>query len=231
MTFELGHVMTNRAVIGTVCGVLLMAACTNESTNPRSGTVSLRVVHGVSWASNIRIDMSGVAVGTSIAYKESTGYVSAAASGTLEVKYAISGTVLLSQDMDLAVDDAFTVVVIGSPGDMMLGVAADTAFIPATGQVKLRVIHSASELPDVDILLTQPGVGSPFRLLFPFQLGTVSQYQQGDPGRYIVELREPGTLAELGSVAIDLNQGQVRTVIVLDGAGGSPDFLVLDDRA
>jgi len=188
-------------------------------------------VHAITLAPSVRVEVNEVALAARLDFKEVTDYEGVDVGGTLRVKHAVAGTELLSEQLDLMADGTYTLLVTGRSANIDLVVARDTAAIPAPGTAKLRVMHSAADLPEVDIFLRQPGVADPFRLLFPFRFGMVSHYQQGDPGVYEITLLDAATADTLGSVTNQMVAGQVLTVVVLDADGGMADFAVLNDRS
>ncbi len=221
-------------LLALVSGVSLsISACgdDNGTEPPAPMLANIRVVHASAGAPDLRIRVGDDAVGGAITLGEATPFQKVAATGTLEARHSIVGTTLLSAALNLTPDSSFTLLVTGLPTALTLTTAVDTGAVPAPGTAKIRVIHSAFSAPDVDVFLTQPGIAQPFRLLFPFAFKTVSQYQQGDPGDYLVTIRLADTsAAELVSTdTLGLTPGDVRTVVLIDGAAGGLQLVVFND--
>ena len=212
---------------------LALAACgdDNGTEPPAPMLANVRVVHASAGAPDLRIRVDEDALGGAIIFGEATPFQKVAATGTLEARHFIVGTTLLSAGLNLTPDSSFTLLVTGLATAMTLTTVADTGGVPAPGTAKIRVIHSALSAPDVEVWLKQPGRAEPFRLLFPFEFRTVSQYQQGDPGDYLVTIRLADTsAAELVSTdTLGLTPGDVRTVVLLDGETGGLQFAVFND--
>lgn len=226
--------MKCRSIISMCVAVLTAAACGGDSgTQPVSGPrlANVRVIHASLGAPGLRMRVGDSIVGGAIDFGEATPFQMVEASGTLEARHFIVGSTLFSTTLALTPDSTFTLLVTGQPTAMTLVVAADTARVPAPGTAKIRVIHSAESAPDIDVFLTQPGVASPVQLLPPFTFRTVGQYQQGDPGDYVVSIqRADSTAAVLAQTdTLGLVPGDLRTVVVLDGAGGGLQLAVFSD--
>ncbi len=221
-------------LLSLVCVVsLTLAACgdDNGTEPPAPMLANVRVVHASAGAPDLRIRVGEDAVGGAISLGEATPFQMVAATGTLEARHFVVGVTLFSAGLNLTPDSSFTLLVTGLPTAMTLTTAADTGVVPAPGTAKIRVIHSALSAPAIDVFLTKPGIAEPFRLLFPFDFKTISQYQQGDPGDYVVTIRLADTsAAELVSTdTLGLTPGDVRTVVLLDGATGGLQFVVFND--
>jgi hypothetical protein len=111
-------------------------------------------------------------------------------------------------------------------------VLADTNAIPVAGKSKLRVIHSASQAPAVDIWRRQPDFDTLVRVQFPFPYRAVSPYILSDPGDWHVTVSHENLTDTLyASGAITVADGKLVTVIVVDSsASGGITALIVPDN-
>jgi uncharacterized protein DUF4397 len=106
----------------------------------------------------------------------------------------------------------------------------DTGAAPVAGKSKLRVIHLAASAPAIDVWRTQPDFQTPIRVMFPFAYKAQSSYIQSTPGVWVVWVTPADatapTLASSGSVTV--GAGEVRTLVILDAAGGGVQVKTLE---
>ena len=106
-------------------------------------------------------------------------------------------------------------------------VLADDNTAPASGKVKVRIVHGAPSAPAVDVYVTAPGASltsaTPTLSKVPFK--GVSAYLPVDAGSYQVRVTVAGTkTVAIDSGKVDLAAGQIRTIVAVDNAGGGSPF-------
>jgi len=183
----------------------------------------LRVVHAVpnGPAVNLVIDstpgLQGLAFGTV------TGFLAVEA-GERRVRLMTTGaspTAILDDTVTLDFPRAYTLLSTGLIGNVEGVFAADTAPIPLSGNIALRVIHASPGAGDVDIYVGAPGSalsGTP--MLEDLVFRGNSEYFAYPTGRYRIRLTAAGTTNVLLDQTILFPERAMRTIVVIDAVGG-----------
>ena len=192
------------------------------------------MVHVAFGVPTVRVRIDGDEVAGSVDFGEATPFDTVPSKGTLEVLDAIVSTLFLTTEIDLVPGEVFSLLLMGPPSALTLLTVSDTAAIPPSGDVTVRVIHASQLQEDaVEVFLTQPGGGNPLELVSPFTFGAVSRYQRGPPGNYLVTVNAAGTTDVIVSKAFTVLADETRTVVfteveIVGGAG--LQLLVLNDK-
>lgn len=195
----------------------------------------LRIVHDSPDAPNVDVLVNGKTVATNVPYKADSGYLKVTAAAT-EIKVRPTGTTtdVIDAKVTLAKKTDYTVLATNLVASIEPLVLTDDNTAPASGKVKVRLVHGAPSAPPVDIYVTAPGAditaATPTLSNVPFK--AASAYLAVDAGSYEIRVVPTGTktvVIDSGTVA--LAAGQIRTVIAVDNVGGGAPFgaIVLND--
>ena len=206
--------------------VTALTACDDdddELTAPGT-TAQLRVVHASPDAPNVDVLVDNASVLTNVAYKTASNYLPVTSgSRNLKVRAAGSTTVVIDQNAALAQGTYYTVLATGRVASIAPIVLTDDQTNPASGDVRVRLVHASPTAGNVDIYVTTPtadiATASPTVPNVAFR--AVSNYLEVPAGTYRVRITPVGTK----TVAIDVNNvalaaGQVRTAVAVDAPGG-----------
>ena len=203
---------------------LALAGCDSRiaAPRPRPDHARLRLVHGASESSALNLVIDGTPVVQGLASTGISPYVQLKAGNhQLAVTLTGSGQQLMQRSVTLDGGKSYSFLVSGtlaSPEGML---ASDTAYTPAPGKVKIRVIHAARGAPPLDVYLTPPGadLATATKLIDPFVFGVDTSESPGfverDPGTWDVRFTDDGTL----NVVLDTGPfstlgGQLITVVL-----------------
>ena len=210
--------------------VLFATGCGDDKTQAR-----VRIVHDSPDAPNVDVVVNGSTVATNVAYKAASPYLALPAKGT-EIKVRPTGTTtdVIDANITLAKKTDYTVLATNLVASIEPLVLTDDNTAPASGKVKVRLVHGAPSAPPVDIYVTAPGADitavTPTLTNVPFK--TASAYLSVDAGSYEIRVTPTGTkTVVIDSGTVTLTAGQIRTVIATDSVGGGAPFsaIVLND--
>jgi hypothetical protein len=173
--------------------------------------------------------IDGEHVAERLDFGAATDYETAQAQGVLEVRHALTSTTMLTLPLTLTAGGVYTLLLTGSPSDVVLMVEPDTESRPAPGSTKLRVIHVAPDAAPIDLYLTVPGSTDPVPWLQPFEYQTASPYRQGQPGTYVISALLAGTDEVSETHTLQLLEGRARTIVIIDRGNIYVAFLILSD--
>lgn len=129
------------------------------------------------------------------------------------------GRLIAAAERDLRDGAHYSVVAIGN-GDATLALIRDAG--ARGGEARLRVVHAASELGDVDVRLGDQRVAE----LFGFE--DVAPYTTVDPGVYELRVTRPADGSELASAGgVSLAAGSTSTAFIV-GSSGEPLEVITD---
>jgi Domain of unknown function (DUF4397) len=191
-----------------------------------SGAASVRLVHAVPGAGTAQLH-AGTGetlppVGAATGFGEVGGYARVPAGAVTFELRGSGGRPLATTKEQLAPRAHYTLVAIGAGGGK-LELLRDGRARP--GESRLRVVHAAPELGDVEVRLGDARFGT-----LGFQ--DVAGYTAVDPGAYAIRVTRPGggsTLAARGGVP--LTAGTSSTAFVVGSAGEPLGVVVASDRA
>lgn len=222
--------MTHRA---GVLILVLAAACAPEPIGPGGDGARFSVVNGAGGSGAVKVYMDGVFAADVAAGEQ--GRITADP-GTHEVELRrANGSDAVARAVILAAGVPLTIVAWDSLGILRPAVLADSNSAVSPGQSKLRVAHYAGSAGSIDIWRTQPDYGTPIRIMFPFSYGEVSPFVESTPGEWRVLVSTaiaapngpmPDTLAMTGGIMA--GDGEARTVVVVDRAGGGVNIVSVE---
>ncbi|MEC5216845.1 hypothetical protein RCH09_001798 [Actimicrobium sp. GrIS 1.19] len=143
----------------------IVAGCGGDSAS----NTQLRVIHASADAPNVDVLVGGTTVLTNVPYKTASGFLTIA-SGTTRVQVNPTGAATSVIDVSPALnrDRKYSAVAVGSaaaaaPAAQKISAVLvdDPGNAPASGNVKIRVVHGAPAVPAVDIYVTAPGATLP----------------------------------------------------------------------
>jgi hypothetical protein len=212
--------------------VALTAACSDDDDNAGPASESrVRVVHASPDAPAVDVLVDGTRVLSDVPYTTASGYLTVdAGSRNLKVNAAGTSTSVIDANVTLADGADYTVIAGGLLADIAPIVATDDNAAPASGNVKLRVVHGAPSAPAVDVYVTAPGadLSTTAATLSNVAFGAVSGYLEVPAGTYQVRITPTGSkTVAIDAGSVTLSSGQVRTAIALDAEGGGAPFSVL----
>jgi hypothetical protein len=221
------------SVVAVATMLLPIIGCGGSSND---GSSRLRVLHGSPNAPAVDVLVNNVSQLTNVPYKTASGYLSVS-SGTKNIKVNPTGatTSVINADVNLAKDTDTTVIAANVVASIEPLVLTDNNTAPASGSIKLRLVHAAPGAPNVDIYVTAPGADlattTPTLPNIPFK--GVSSYLSVPAGTYQVRITPTGTkTVAIDSGSLALTAGQIRTAVALGnpGTGQALTAVVLADN-
>ena len=204
---------------------IAVAACDDDDDVTAPGTTAqLRVVHASPDAPNVDVLVDNASVLTNVPYKTASSYL-AVASGSRNLKVRAAGgtTTVIDQNATLASGTFYTVLATGRVASIAPVMLTDDQTAPASGNVRLRLVHGSPTAGNVDIYVTAPtaDIATATPTITSVAFRAVSNYLEVPAGTYRVRITPAGTK----TVAIDANNvaltaGQVRTAVAVDAPGG-----------
>jgi hypothetical protein len=182
------------------------------------------VVHASPDAPNVDVYVDSNVVAQNVPYATASQYLDAS-SGTHTIKITPAGstTAVTSVSQNFTSKTDYTALAVGDVSNISILALQDDNTAPASGQIKLRVVHASPSAGPVDIYVTAPGTDinteTPTLTNVPFK--GVSQYLAVPAGSYEVRVTPTGTkVVAIDSGTVALTAGQIRTAVALDAAGG-----------
>jgi hypothetical protein len=200
-----------------------------------SSHAMLRVVHASPDAPNVDVLANGHKVLSNVAYATASGYLKVdAGSEKIEVRATGTSTDAINASVSLAKNTDTTVLAAGLVVNIAPIVLTDDNTAPASGQIKLRLVHASPGAGNVDIYVEAPGtdITTVGPTLSNVAFGTASSYLAVPAGSYEVYITPTGTkLVAIDSGSLAISAGAIRTAIALDAPGGGAPFsaIVLND--
>jgi hypothetical protein len=196
----------------------------------------VRLVHASPDAPNVDVAVDGKTVVTDLAFGSSSpgsGYLTVTA-GNRRVEVRTTGTTtdLINSTVSFGSGKAYTVIASGLLADIAAVVLTDDHSAPQSGNIKLRVVHASTSVPPLpstsvpgplDVYVVAPGTDiagmSPTIPSLAYQ--QASGYQSLPGGSYEVIVTPAGDQTQQPiDQTYTLAAGQIRTLVILDVAGG-----------
>ncbi len=248
--------VAHRARVAMLAGAALLAGCgTTDAADPlipgQFGRV--RFVNLITDATRVPVNavLEGLPFGVNLAYGGTTpstlpspanaiySPILTGARSLLLKRTADTLTTVASIPLQIANAMDYTVYATGG-ATVAPFITTDTNTAPATGQVRVRVVHLAPSAGNVDVFVTAVGAdlaaATPTLANVPLR---ATAYLSVAAGTYQVRVVPAGTAAALRSANVAINLASValpangaRTIIAADNAtGGAPfRFIALVDR-
>jgi hypothetical protein len=223
--------MSNRFLSSVAAAATLAAAtlaCEGSTsgflTTGPTGNVRVRLLNALTSAQALNFVVDGQVASTGVPFGSASPYVSVSVgSHRLQAQASGTGTTLLDFTQDLTASGAFSLI--PAPGLSSFG----ALFIPddptpATGQLKLRVVHVAAAPGPVSVYVTSStaDLGSATPVVPTLAFGAASPYVTVAPGTIRVRITPAGVpstiLVDSGSLTV--SAGSVRTFLLTDSPGG-----------
>jgi hypothetical protein len=213
--------------------LLGVAACDDDDDNNEPEAQGrVRAVHLSPDAPAVDVLLDGTAVLNGVTYGQASGYLDVPAGDrTFRVEAVGSDAAVIDETVPVADGVDYTLLAVGNLATIEPLYLTDDNSAPTAGTAKVRVIHGAPNIPEVDVYVTAPGapLGDPLLTNVPFK--EVSGYVEVPPGTYQVRVTPTGTTDVAIDQEIDVPAGVVATAIAVEAANGegAPSILVLVD--
>jgi hypothetical protein len=222
--------------VAALAATALLLGCSDDDKTGPNGTAQVRVVHGSPDAPAVDVLVDGKEVLSDVTYQQSSPYLSVpAGTRNIRVNAANSSTMVINANAAVTKDYAYTVIATNLLAAIEPLVLEDDLTAPAAGNIKLRLVHGAPNVGEVDIYITAPGANlntkTPDLTAVPFK--GQSGYLEVPAGNYQVRITPTGTkTVAIDTGALTLAAGQIRTAIAVEAVGGGTPLtaLLLADR-
>ena len=224
-------------------GIVFVLGGTSCDDENQASTALLRILHDSPDAPPVDGLVDDVVVVTDLNYLEvfptnGDGYARIPA-GINNIKVNAAGTNIsvIDADLDFPRNSETTIIVTGLLADDSIFpiVLEDDNSLPANGFIKLRAVHGAPGVGNVDIYVIPPGVDindvDPTLTNVPF--GAASGYLEVPEGFYQVIVTPTGTkIIAIDTGTIEFFGGEIRTAVAVDSQNfeGDPFIFLLLDR-
>ena len=221
---------SSRALVLGVAVLAVAAAGCDDDDNPVSpatAKTNLRAIHLSPDAPEVDIYFNSSATPsvTDLAFNEGTGFLAINA-GTYDVAVAPANTslgdaVLTVNDVDLGANQRYTAVAFAPVASIDAMLLTDDLSTPPAGQIRVRAIHTASAVGQVDIW-NIPSAGSPSLLYENVDFGVAGGYLTIPAGAYTLgfDVNNDGT-PELTFTTPSLAAGTVANIFAVSDAGSN----------
>ena len=187
----------------------------------------VRVVHASPDSPAIDVAVDGKTVVTNLAFggvSPATGYLTVTA-GNRKVEVRATGTTtdLINSNVSVGSGKEYTVLASGFAANIAAIVLTDDNSAPTNGNFKLRIVYASPSGPaSVDVYLVAPGtdITNVTPTVSSLAYGQASGYQTAAAASTEVIITAAGNKASIVDQTYDLTAGQIRTLVVLDNAGG-----------
>ena len=239
--------MLFRPYVAVALAAIALAACGDDDpTGPNvPTTANVKVIHAVADAPpvDIRIDEAAPAV-TGLAFAltapaSGEGYV-AVPNGARRIRVLAGGAAVIDATPTLVSGTDYTIIPTGRAGGapaIVPLVLTDDNSAPGAGNIRVRIVHGAATVPNVDVYVGGAGAAlpaTPSLANVPFRGAAYLPAVPAGSYRVCVVLAGAGTA---GGCAIDVTTGAipagvVATAVALDPAPGAqaPGALLTVDR-
>lgn len=220
-----------RALALVVAAVALTAAgCDDDDDNPvdpMPGESNLRAIHLSPDAPEVDIYLNGSATPavTDLAFNEGTSFLTVS-EGSYDVAIAPANTslgsaVLTVNDVDLNAGTSYTAVAFSPVASINALLLTDNLSTPPAGQIRVRAIHTASAVGQVDIW-NVPSGGTPAPLYQDVDFGVAGGYLTIPAGSYTLgfDVNNDAT-PDLTFTTPALPAGTVANIFAVSSSGGS----------
>lgn len=214
-----------------VAGVAAMglAACSDDAGSPTqlTQTAALRVAHLSPDAPNVDVYLDGNVVMSDVPYLAVSPFLEVPA-GTRTIAVRRTGFTddLISAELAMTAGGAYTVLATGPVANIAAVVATDDLAAPTTGNVRVRVVHAAPSVSNVDVYVTAPGadIAAASPVLSNVAFRAVSNYLTIAAGDYQIRVTPTGTKTVAIDASVTLTSGQVRTIVAREANGGGAPY-------
>lgn len=224
-------------VLSLVAAVVFGTGCGDDKTTAPQTTANLRVLHASPDAPAVDVLVDGQVVASNVPFQAFSQYLPVTA-GTRNIKVRATATpslVVIDVSPTLTAGTDYTVIARNRVASIEPWLLVDDNAAPASGQVKLRLIHAAPGAPTVDIFVTAPGasLATAEPTLSDVPYAAASGYLTVPAGTYQVRICPANTTTvAIDSGALTLTAGQIRTAVAVDQPSGGAPFgaVLMNDR-
>lgn len=222
---------SNRALaLGFVALALVASGCSDDDDNPVApapGQTNLRAIHLSPDAPEVDIYFNGSATPavTDLAFNEGTAFLTVNA-GTYDVAVAPANTtvgdaVLSVNDVDLGANTRYTAVAFAPVASIDALLLTDNLSTPPAGQIRVRAIHTASAVGQVDIW-NIPAAGAPTPLYENVDFGVAGGYLTIPAGAYTLGFDvDNDATPDVTFTTPALAAGTIANIFAVSNAGGN----------
>ena len=200
------------------------------SAGAQAGDAKIRVAHFSPDAPSIDVYVDGKKKLTNVPYQAVSDYLALPAGNhTFDIRAAGSpatGAAVVTASQSLVAGKNYTVAAIGALAAISGKVFEDDVTPPAPGKSKVRLIHAATDMPEVDV-----AVKGGQTIVSKLGLGQASSYSELAAGSYDLEIRGTGTTNVLLAKPVTLQAGGVYTIAAVGGGDKAPTLRGFVDLA
>ena len=219
---------TLAAAAALVIAPFAVAAAPNAGA--QAGDAKIRVAHFSPDAPSIDVYVDGKKKLTNVPYQAVSDYLALPAGNhTFDIRAAGSpatGAAVVTASQSLVASKNYTVAAIGALSAISGKVFEDDVTPPAAGKSKVRLIHAATDVPEVDV-----AVKGGQTIVSKLGLGQASAYSELAAGSYDLEIRGTGTTNVLLAKPVTLQAGGVYTIAAVGGGDKAPTLRGFVDLA
>jgi Domain of unknown function (DUF4397) len=211
---------------------LTLSACSNShDNNDGKSEAKVRVLHASPDAPAVDVFVNDKAIATNAPFKAATAFSTVnAGRGSVKVNPTGNSASVINATPDFNKNRSYTIIAANKVAAIEPLVIDDDGVAPATGQVKVRVVHAAPSAPAVDIYVTAPAAAlagtTPTLANVPFK--TISSVLQIAAGSYQIRVAVAGSKAPVfDSGSVTLTGGSDLVLVAVDqSSGNSPISLI-----
>ena len=196
----------------------------------QAGDAKIRVAHFSPDAPAIDVYIDGKKKLTNVPYQAVSDYLALPAGNhTFDVRAAgtpATGAAAVTATQALVGGKNYTLAAVGPLASISGKVLEDDVTAPATGKSKVRMIHAATDVADVDV-----AVKGGATIATKLGLGQASPYSELPAGAYDLEIRSTGTTNVILTKPVTLQAGGVYTIAAVGGGDKVPTLRGFVDLA
>lgn len=219
------------AIAGVVLAAMLAACGSDSHDNNTPAQAKVRVLHASPDAPAVDVFVNDRSIATNAPFKAATAFSNInAGRGSVRVNPTGTSTSVISATPDFNANRSYTIIAANKVASIEPLIIDDDGAAPASGQVKVRVVHGAPSAPAVDIYVTAPNasIATATATLANVPFKTISSVLQIAAGSYQIRVTLAGSKAPVfdsGSVALAAGSDLV-LVAVDQSTGNSPISLI-----
>jgi len=222
-----------RAGVVALClAIVFMIGCGGSS----STTQQMRIVMASPDAPPVDILIDGAQVATSLAYENSTAYLTLkSGQRRIQALTVANSTSVFDQTISISASANLTLLLTGPVSKMQSLLLTDgtTNTTITTGQGDVRVVNAAPTMGPADVYVVNAGTSlagaKPVSSNLAFNQAT--GYESATIGNFQVFMTQPKTTnVYLNTGPLALTQSQFQTVVAIDASGGGFTYIALTDQ-
>ena len=147
----------------------------------------------------------------------------------IELTQSGSFTTFLDENKSFSADDEYTIFLFDFAGDAEAKFNVDNNNRPSSGRTKLRFVHGAPSLRDVDVYITLPGerVEDTTPTFTDERFREISDYVESTGGDYRIRVTNSETFEVIADSGVFHTEGgQIFTVTLVDMEGGGEPYSI-----